>query len=367
MFPDIEYLEWIEGRPEVAMYDLATSDLRGDRDVGSSVVPEPLADRDDPPVGASLEMQIAGEYGVEPEQVLVTAGASQANFLAAAAALESDDETDGDDDEPARVLVEKPGYEPLVASPRALGAAVDRFLRGDDYRLEPDRVENAITPDTRLVTLTNRHNPSGRLTERETLAETAEVVSNAGTRLLVDEVYAPYTTDPDGGVFGGPSAVGLPNTVVTGSLTKFFGLGDLRIGWLVADEAFVDRARSVSAHFHAVAGPSRALGMRAFHNADALAERSRALLAENAELLAEFVSRRDDLTGHAEPGSTFGFLHPENATGDDVASLAWERGLLVVPGRFFDDPERVRVSLGLPPSEMAAALDALGGVLDEFR
>mgnify|MGYP000536634911 CR=1 FL=1 len=48
-------------------------------------------------------------------------------------------------------------------------------------------------------------------------------------------------------------------------------------------------------------------------------------------------------------------------------ALAWERGLLVVPGRFFDDPERIRVSLGLPPSEMAAALDALGGVLDEFR
>ncbi|WP_227260024.1 pyridoxal phosphate-dependent aminotransferase [Salarchaeum japonicum] len=366
MFPDIEYLEWIIGRPEVAMYDLGTSDLRGDRDRGGEIVPAPLEDLDDPPTGASLEMQIAGEYGVEPEQVLVTGGATQANFLAAAAALDTD--TEGDADAAgARVLVEKPGYEPLVASPAALGAHVDRFLRDDDYALAPDRVENALAPETALVTVTNRHNPSGRLTDRETLAETAAVAREGGARLLVDEVYAPYLPEAGDGPFGGPSAVDFEDAVVTGSLTKFFGLGDLRIGWVVADEAFVERARSISHHFHAVSGPSRTLAMRAFHNRERLAERSRTLLGENAELLAEFVSSRDDLAGSVAPGSTFAFLDPANADGNALAERAWENGLLVVPGRFFGDSERVRVSLGLAPNEMAAALDTFGDVLDRFR
>ncbi|QDX40996.1 pyridoxal phosphate-dependent aminotransferase [Salarchaeum sp. JOR-1] len=361
MFPDIDYLTWKTGRPEVAMYDLGTSDLRGDRDRGGEVVPAPLEGLDDPPTGASLEMQIAGEYGVEPEQVLVTGGATQANFLAAAAALDASD-ADG-----PRALVEKPGYEPLVASPRALGAHVDRFRRDEDDALSPSRVRKALTPDTALVTVTNRHNPSGRLAARETLAETATVARDGGARLLVDEVYAPYLPEAEDGPFGGPSAVEFENAAVTGSLTKFFGLGDLRIGWLVADEAFVERARAVSHHVRAVAGPSRTLAMRALHNRDPLAERSRTLLAENAELLSSFVAERDDLAGSVAPGSTFAFLDPANADGNAVAERAWENGLLVVPGRFFGDSERVRVSLGLAPNEMAAALDTFGDVLDRFR
>ncbi|MGB9965963.1 pyridoxal phosphate-dependent aminotransferase [Halobacterium hubeiense] len=365
MFPRLDYLEWISGRPEVALYDLASSDLRGDRDHEPEVVPTPLEGLDDPPRGATLETQIAGEYGVEPEQVLVTAGATMANVVAAATALGLDPDADA----PAkqRVLVEDPSYEPLVETPAALGAEVDRFARGDDYRLAVERAEQAIADHTGLVTVTNRHNPSGVLSPRETLADLADVVSDADARLLVDEVYAPYVTEPRDGPFGGPTAVGLEDAVVTSSLTKFFGLDDLRVGWLVADREFVERARSVSMHFLGVADTSRALGRRAFHNADHLAERSRTLLAENTELFESFLAERDDLTGFLAEGSTFAFLEPDNVDADDLAAAAWDEGVLVVPGRFFGDPDRIRVSLGRNPSEVAPALDALGGVLDRVQ
>ncbi|MFC3476263.1 pyridoxal phosphate-dependent aminotransferase [Halobacterium litoreum] len=367
MFPRLEYLEWISGRPEVALYDLGSSDLRGDRDHDPVVVPERLDGLSDPPTGASLETQIAGEYGVHPEQVLVTPGASTANFVAAAAALYPDPDEDWTDAESEAsqptALVEKPGYEPLVKAPAAVGADVDRFLREDDYRLDPERAENALTDTTRLVTVTNRHNPSGRLADRETLADLAERVDDAGARLLVDEVYAPFGTESVDGAFGGPTAAGLDATAITGSLTKFHGLGDVRVGWLVADREFVDRARSVAYHVPGMSGPGRALGMRALHNRDALAKRSRDLIAENHALLAEFVDARDDVDGVVPEGSTYAFLDPANVDGDELAAAAWEEGVLVVPGRFFDDPERVRVSLGRDPDQMAAALDALGAVL----
>ena len=367
MFPRLEYLEWISGRPEVALYDLGSSDLRGDRDYEPEVVPEPLDGLDDPPLGATLETQIAGEYGVEPEQVLVTAGATTANVLAAATALQRSREAAEDEREKPRVLVENPGYEPLVKTPTAFGAAVDRFRRGDHYSLDPERVRKATTERTRLVTVTNRHNPSGVLTDRETLAAVADAVSDEGASFLVDEVYAPYTTDPVDGAFGGPTAAGLEDTVVTNSLTKFYGLGDLRIGWLIADEAFVADARAIAHNFCCVPDTSRALGRRAFHNSDSLAERSRTLLAENAELLGAFLDSRDDVDGFVSDGATYAFLDPVNANGDELLSVAWDEGLLVVPGRFFGNEERVRVSLGRSPGEVTPALDALGEVLDTFQ
>ena len=187
MFPHIEYLEWLQGRPDVAMYDLGSSDLRGVTETQErpATVPPALEGRSDPPVGATLELQIAGEYGVDPECVLVTAGASHANFLATATALDADP-TSERAEERQRALVEKPGYEPHRRTPAAFDAAVDRFLREDDYRLVPERVEKALTPNTSLVTLTNRHNPSGRLADRETLADVAAHASEYDARLLVD-------------------------------------------------------------------------------------------------------------------------------------------------------------------------------------
>jgi len=370
MFPRLEYLEWIQGRPEVALYDLGSSDLRGDRGHEPTVVPDPLEGLSDPPAGATLETQIAGEYGVHPERVLVTPGASTANLVATTAALYPDTGTgeggeNGDDDASPVALVEKPGYDPLVEAPRAVGGTTNRFRRPaeDNYRLDPGRVEGALTEATRLVTVTNRHNPSGQLADADALADAAGAAVDSGARLLVDEVYAPFGEEEGDGPFGGPTAVDEDGVVVTGSLTKFFGLGDLRVGWVVADREFVDRARSVLHHLPGNAGPSRALGMRALHSSDDLAEHARGLVAENHALLASFVDAHDDVDAVVPDGSTYAFLDVEGVDGDELATAAWDEGVLVVPGRFFDDRERVRVSLGRTPDHSAAALDALAGVL----
>lgn len=377
MFPRLDYIEWIEGRPDVALYDLASSDLRGERDSEPQAVPSPLEGLDDPPVGATVELQLAQEYGVDPEQVLVTPGATTANLIAAAASVRLARKREDAEEvarEPPRVLVEKPGYEPLVETPRGVGATVDRFLRTNKFQLEPERVDAAMTPKTVLVTVTNRHNPSGQLTDRETLRELAAVVRENDARLLVDEAYAPYVTESEtsetetvggGGAFGGITAAGIEGTIVTGSLTKFYGLGDLRVGWLIADEAFVEAARTVEFHISGVAGPSRVFARRALHNADQLGAKARTLLTDNTEILTEFVAARDDIRGTVEPGSSFAFLDVEGFDGDELAEAAWEDGILLVPGRFFDSPKWIRISLGRNPETVAAGLEALGDVLDD--
>ena len=354
------YLEWIEGRPETADHDLGSSDLRTHR-TGGSVTPPPLAglpDPDDPP---SLSASIAAEYGVDESSVLVTAGATHANFLAAAAALSL---AEGEE-----VVVEEPGYDPLVHTPAGIGATVTRFDRPtrSGYPLLPKEIDSAVSGRTALVTVTNRHNPTGRLTPREELASVAEAVADANSRLLVDEVYGPYTAENDAeGAFGGVTAAGLPNTVVTGSFTKFHGLGGLKIGWLVADEPFVERARETFMHFPSVAAPSRALARRFFAHRDELVGASRRHLRRNHGLLSSFVAERPALDGEIAAGCTFGFVEHARADGDELTEAAWDAGVLVVPGRFFGAPSGVRISAGRSPEAVEGGLETLGEVLDEL-
>jgi aspartate/methionine/tyrosine aminotransferase len=369
VFPRIEYVDWILPRIERAGHDLASSDLHAEGPTDPEcVVPARLADRETP--DRTLRSLVAEEYGVARDQVLVTAGTSSANLLGAATALDlqvADDDTEGRPETPesGSVLVEKPGYEPHVATPRGLGANVDRFLRRAEarYDLEPDRIEAAMRSDTSLVTVSNRHNPSGRRVDRARLAECAAVARANGARLLVDEVYAPYgrrTVDGDGYAFGGPTAAGIEGAVTTGSLTKFLGFGTLRIGWLVADEAFVKRAREISVHLSDVARPSRLLGRRALAAVPELGDDARERCIRNAELLSKFVEDHDHLTATTFEGCPFAFVESarEGVDGDRLAEAAQAADVLVAPGRFFGAPSGVRVALGRPTEDAEVGLAA---------
>lgn len=352
MFPAIDYLEWIEGRPAAAVHDLGSSDLRPV--TGGGMIPKVLADRSAPEPETTLEAQIADRFDVTEAEVLVTPGATTAYAVSVAAAL-----ADGD-----RILVELPGYEPHVATPSGFDATVDRFRRtADDWELDPSRIEAALVEDTALVAATNRHNPTGALTDRARAEAAAVAARSHGARLLIDEVYGPYGEPRDRG-FGGVTAAGVDGAVVIGSLTKFLGLGGVRIGWILADEPFIERARTVTRHLSAVADPSRALGRRAFAAGDDLAERARGVLARSHDRLAAFLRDRDDLSGRVFPGCPYALLFHETASGDTVSQAAWERDLLVIPGRFFDVDEGFRVSLGGAPAAMDTALSVLGETLE---
>ncbi|MFC7226829.1 pyridoxal phosphate-dependent aminotransferase [Salinirubellus salinus] len=365
MFPRIDYVDWVLPRIDATEHDLGSSDLHPEGPTDSDhVVPPRLVDRETP--DRTLRSLVADEYDVPSEQVLVTAGTSSANLLAAATALRRRG-GDHDADRPGSVLVEKPGYEPHAATPRGLGANVDRFLRTAEtgYDLEPSRIEAATRPDTLLVTVSNRHNPSGRRVSRERLAECAEVAREQDAYLLVDEVYAPYgrrAVHSEGHAFGAPTAAGVEGAVATGSLTKFFGFGSLRIGWLVADESFVEHAREVSVHLSDVARPSRLLGRRALDAKTEFGAAGRDRCARNADLLASFLADHEHLTGEVFEGCPFGFVESERegVDGDALSEAAEAAGVLVVPGRFFGVPSGVRVALGRPTDEVSASLEAFG-------
>jgi aspartate/methionine/tyrosine aminotransferase len=331
------YLTWLKTLPP-ATYDLAGSGVRACP--VELLAPEPedwtLAG---PNVFGWMPLleRIATRYGVTPEQVVPALATSGANHLVYAAAIEPGD----------HVLVERPGYEPLVALGEYFGAVVDRFDRRpeDGYRLDPDAVRRALTPRTRLIVVTNLHNPTGALASTADLAAVARIAEAQGAMLLVDEVFREWVHDR-----GTPSAVGLsPVVVTTCSLTKAYGLDSLRAGWIMADAAFAERVRRLIGLFHNhMPHLTERLAARALTRATPIVESMRPQADRNRAALGAWVEAHGDrVSWVTPPAGTVGFVRVE---GTDVDAMAEELRLrqdtAVVPGRFFGDPTAMRIGLG---------------------
>jgi aspartate/methionine/tyrosine aminotransferase len=350
------YLSWLKALPAVR-YDLAGSGVRACP--VALLGPEP----DDWTLSGPnvfgwepLLERIATRYGVETNQIVPALATSGANHLVYAAALCEP----GD-----HVLVERPGYEPLIALAHYHGATVDRFDRRpeDGYRLDPDAVRRALTPRTRLIVVTNLHNPTGALASSAELGAIAAIAEAHGCRLLVDEVFREWLHDR-----GEPSAIGLsPAVVTTCSLTKAYGLDHLRGGWIIADAAFADRVRRLVGLFHnTMPYIIERLMARALDRAQAIVGDVTPLVDRNRAAAARWIaSHSPTLSWVAPPAGTVGFVRVAPTIDVDamVERLRVRDDTGVVPGRFFDDPAAFRVGLGGAADTVDEGLRRIGAAL----
>lgn len=169
-----------------------------------------------------LREQVAGDSErLGADDVIVTAGAAAGLFAIATALLGAGD----------HALIASPNYATNVETPRALGAEVEAVeLRFEDgFQLDLDRLAARLRPETRLVSLTYPHNPTGAMIDRATLERVVELVEAHGrARLLVDETYRELSyAEPL------PVAAGLSERAISvSSMSKTYGLPGLRIGWV---------------------------------------------------------------------------------------------------------------------------------------
>lgn len=349
------YMEWARGRRRAAI-DLAGSnllactldDLPGARE---AVDLEGESPNGYPPL---LEA-IAGRYGVSAERVATASGCSEANFLVCAALCDTGDE----------VLAEHPVYDPLIGAAKMLGAEVRFFERRfeEAYALDAGRVAAKITPRTRLVVLTNPHNPSGTLASEESLDALARLAEKSGIHILMDEVYL----DAVAGQRRSPAATRSPHFLSTSSLTKSYGLASLRCGWALASPEIarrIRRARDLVDVWSPI--PSDRLSVVAFANLDRLADRARRLIDANSRLVEDFLAGRSDLE-HVPSRATVVF--PRFAAGRDAdpfcERLLARHDVAVAPGSFFDSPAHFRLSFGGATETLRRGLDAIARCLDE--
>jgi len=352
------YMQWAK-KKSASRYNLAACGLAHYPLTG---LPVTVADLNPLARGGSygyalLQQALAARYGISPENVVAAAGTSMANMLAMSAILDPGDE----------VLLEHPAYELLLAALGYLQADIRRFSRRPEsgFALDPHEIERAITPRTRLIVITNLHNPSSALASDETLRAIGDVARGVGARVLVDEVYREA-------VFDQPPKTAFhlgPEFVITSSLTKVYGLSGLRCGWILAEPDLVRRIWLLDDLFDVnMAHPAERLSVIAFQNFAPVADRARGLLDTNRQILNQFLASRADLEVQPlEFGTT---VFPRLLTGSVDAFCDLFRNKYqgtVVPGAFFEMPDHFRIGIGGETEPLRESLAQLGAALDEFR
>ena len=173
---------------------------------------------------SALREQIASEINLDAEHVLITPGAAPALFIIATSLLEKND----------HIIVAKTNYATNIETPRAIGAKVSmlHLQFENNYHLDTDELESMIAPNTKLVSLTYPHNPTGVMIEEATLRRIINIVERNNIFLLIDETYREMS-------FTAPLPVAAtlsPRVISVSSMSKSYGLPGIRIGWLITKD-----------------------------------------------------------------------------------------------------------------------------------
>ncbi|MEI6245286.1 MAG: pyridoxal phosphate-dependent aminotransferase [Acidobacteriota bacterium] len=353
------YMHWAKTRP-VTEFDLAASNMLAcsiDDLPGAREAIELTAKNDEG--YAPLCEAIAAHYRVTPDRVVHAIGCSGANFLVMAAHVRA-----GDD-----VLMEMPGYDPMAGACRLLGARVNHFPRRavDGFAIDIDAMRQALTPKTRLVIITSPHNPTGAPLTRETLLTLDAFSAETGVTILIDEAYLDISrllqADPD----RLPRAASVSTRLIsTSSLTKSFGLNGLRCGWAIVPPGVAERLRRVRDVIDGVgSAPVDRLATLAFGHLPALGARALSHITQNLAHVRAFLAAHPQLEPLVPLEATI--LFPRLTGTDDAGPLieraAREYGVTVAPGRFFDSPAHLRISVAGSAANLAGGLSRLSEAL----
>jgi aspartate/methionine/tyrosine aminotransferase len=352
-----EYMQWAKTNLR-ARYSLASSGL-----MNYPLADLPVSIEDLEISGPSyygygpLQEALAVKSDVSPECVVAATGTSGANHLVMALLIETGDE----------VLIEHPAYDPLICTAQYLGARVKRFKRraGSAFAVDPEEVAAQVSTGTRLIVLTNLHNPTCAYVDEETLIELGKIARHVGAHVVVDEVYldAIFENTPRSAFHLDPSVF-----IATNSLTKVYGLSGLRCGWILANPELAVRLWRLNDLFGVIpAHAAERLSVVALKNLDKIATRSRRILEANRELLNSFFRSRECLDWTDQEFGTVSFPRLKQGNVDALASLLIERyETSIVPGRFFEMPDHFRIGIGGDPTMFQNGLERLGKSLDEI-
>jgi histidinol-phosphate aminotransferase len=134
-------------------------------------------------------------------------------------------------------VVPEPAFEIFRFDTAVAGGRLVQVMPNADFSFPLDRVLAAITPDTRVVFVTNPNNPTGIGMPLDAVRTIARVLP-AGAVVFVDEAYAEFA-----GASFIPELDAFPNVIVGRTFSKAFGLAGLRIGCLVGEPATMDAIR----------------------------------------------------------------------------------------------------------------------------
>ncbi|MBU0719340.1 MAG: pyridoxal phosphate-dependent aminotransferase [Planctomycetes bacterium] len=346
----MEYLAWAK------IHDRVRFEL-----TASGVSPAALADFEADALPVELETRgtygdprlidrIAARYHVPAGSVVPVPGASSANFIALAIAIQRGEV----------VMVEQPVYDPIGRAAAFLELEVVplRRLPGDSFNVRLEDIEAGLRRGVRAVFLTNLHNPSGQLLTRGAVQQIAAACAAVDAALIIDEVYLD-AAHINASQSRWTAAAVADNCIVTNSLTKVYGLGGLRVGWLVANPDYTRRARQVMDLLSVEnAAPSSALAIQAFARIEQLEERYRRAYGTGQPVFRQWLKGETLVQGYDSNGALYECVRlPSGMSPDNLNKhLVAKYDTQVTPGSFFGLNDHIRVSIAPPAAELAEGL-----------
>ena len=315
----------------------------------------------------ALRQRVIDQAGLNatcaPDDVLITAGAAEANYLLFRQLLSAGD----------AVITEAPGWPQAGVMAKAIGASLHEVPRDETngWHLDPDAIAAAITPRTRMIFLTNPNNPTGRLIPEADLRTLAALADRHGIWLVVDEVYAGLEWDHP----RPPSIAGLtPFGITTGSVSKALGLQGLRTGWMICRtpgvirDAMILRENS-SEIMNSLGERIAEVALRPDRLAAAL---SRACDEgrQTLDRIDQFVTAEPRLDWHRPQAGLIGLARLEGIDGESLARrlLAAPYRTFVLPGSAYGCPNHIRLGAGGgPEARLEEGLTRLSALLHDWQ
>lgn len=310
-----------------------------------------------------LRALLAAESGCPPGQVLITPGAAGALFIVATSMLRPGD----------HLVVLRPNYATNIETPRAIGCDISyvdlRLERGFQY--SADDIAAALRPNTRLISLTIPHNPTGTLPPPGELGRIAALAERHGCHLLVDETYRDLTLGPIA-----PFATTLGERVISvASLSKAYGLPGLRTGWLLTRDAALAEQFLAAKEQIMITGPvvDEELAFQIYRRRAELLPEIGAAVRGGLARVREWIAGQPDLEWVEPAGGVVAFPRIRLDSPVDVERfyqiLSSEYATQVGPGHWFEQDRRfMRIGFGWPtPGELAEGLANIGRALAAAR
>ena len=360
-FQTIKYMEWAKINQHInpVTWDLSNSAMAPPEPEDIGVTAEDAHwDGENHYGHPELKALLAKRYGVKPEQIIPAGGSSLANFLISAAILQTGD----------TAAIEKPYYEPLGRILEALEAKVIEVPRRREDKFQPDveAAKKAFEKGAKLLIMTDLYNPGGVTIDRTRLKAIGESAAKHGATVLVDEVYLDSLWEKRPGI----AATLGPQFVSTNSLTKVYGMGNLREGWGIGRKELIDRAYRVYDYLSVLNSmPTDRVGIRALKAIDRLTARSRKRRDENYPVLAKWVESRKDVDWIPPDGGFIGWVHLKSkATSVTLEPLLRKKyDAQVAPGHYFGCPDHIRIGIGLAQDKLVEGLKRVGMALDDLK
>jgi hypothetical protein len=274
--------------------------------------------------------------------VLITAGAAEANYLAIMQLLQPGDE----------IVIETPGWPQAEVLAKAIGAKITRVTRheADGWHLPIDQIADVVTDQTKLIFLTNPNNPTGDLLNADEISQLVKIADRVGAWLLIDEVYAGLEWDGP----RAPSVAGIYHKgITTGSVSKALGLQGLRTGWMICPDAemIMDAVilRENSSEIMNIMGEVIAeIALRPARYATSM-DKARKEGRENLAEMNAWVDAQDGLSWVSPRAGLIGLARlPEGIDSDAFARrlLADPYRTFLLPGSAYDQPNHIRLGVG---------------------